>query len=781
MALIGNLITRLGLESSSFSSGLAKARKQAAADSGAIAASLGKITAAAGLLGITLSAGIFVGMAKSALAAAAALGENAKQVGVTVEQYQVLERLAMANGTSMEAFSTGLQKLNKNLGDAQRGSKEAIAAFAAFGITPQQIASYRQGGDAIRAVMEGTKKLGDSSLQTSALTRLMGKSAADLIPTLEQGAAGYDAVTAAAMKSGLITQEQADKADAANDAIDLLAKTLETKLAIALLDNLPAINSVIDGLSNLIDMAAKAIGWLNKLQGLKDIEAKAETQMQLGRQVAEIRFHKMTGAIPSNIANALEAAAVGAARGNIASIDQAAAARNAPVNPSRVARPGARGGATTSLAGGHAKKGKSADQLAAQAERQEKEALRAQYELDREELDGKRELLRAQQDLGGSTEDRANMALQLLDLDHEARAKEIDFHLAMDQSDRTLSAEQKKAAAAAAAASRIRNDQVTALGKQKVLLDEEIKRQEEEAELEQQGVDIRRDALQAQADLADTAAQRREIELRILALNQQEEREALQRTVDQVSARIGTSNEQEGDWMAREKALRTLASLPEKFEAAKASAMRGTQGPLESFLTSLPTTAAKANEALQNIAVDGLQSLSDGIVDAIMHAHSLGDAFSAVAKQIIADLIKIAVERAIIAPLLNAIGGGFGGGIGKSSSSFGSGMPKGFAGGGFTGWSSPRAVAGVTHGQEFVFDAAAVRRLGLPNLEALRRGGMPTAAGGDRSRGGVVINQHFAPNFAGNAATREDLALMARITRAETVNTIRDLRARGAL
>lgn len=45
-----------------------------------------------------------------------------------------------------------------------------------------------------------------------------------------------------------------------------------------------------------------------------------------------------------------------------------------------------------------------------------------------------------------------------------------------------------------------------------------------------------------------------------------------------------------------------------------------------------------------------------------------------------------------------------------------------FAGGGYTGNIPTTAVAGDVHGQEFVMDAAATRRLGVPFLEALRSG-----------------------------------------------------------
>ena len=53
----------------------------------------------------------------------------------------------------------------------------------------------------------------------------------------------------------------------------------------------------------------------------------------------------------------------------------------------------------------------------------------------------------------------------------------------------------------------------------------------------------------------------------------------------------------------------------------------------------------------------------------------------------------------------------------------GIGIP-GFDRGGWTGAGAPTAVAGLVHAEEFVFDAATTRRIGVANLEAIRRGSL---------------------------------------------------------
>lgn len=55
--------------------------------------------------------------------------------------------------------------------------------------------------------------------------------------------------------------------------------------------------------------------------------------------------------------------------------------------------------------------------------------------------------------------------------------------------------------------------------------------------------------------------------------------------------------------------------------------------------------------------------------------------------------------------------------------------PQGFKQGGYTGSMGVNDVAGVVHGQEYVFDAQATKRIGVDNLNAMRRGEAPK--GGD--------------------------------------------------
>lgn len=112
--------------------------------------------------------------------------------------------------------------------------------------------------------------------------------------------------------------------------------------------------------------------------------------------------------------------------------------------------------------------------------------------------------------------------------------------------------------------------------------------------------------------------------------------------------------------------------------------------------------------------------------------------------------VLYSIGDALIDNLLNAGGGGEGGtgGLGGTIvKSIGSILK--FDRGGYTGNAPTTAATGIVHGQEFVFDAATTSRIGVDNLEAIRRGTfrmpMPSAeslrvAGGSYRMGDTYVS-----------------------------------------
>ena len=178
--------------------------------------------------------------------------------------------------------------------------------------------------------------------------------------------------------------------------------------------------------------------------------------------------------------------------------------------------------------------------------------------------------------------------------------------------------------------------------------------------------------------------------------------------------------------------------------------------------------------------LDGFANLTDGIasfLDALSNipgfewAKDAADKMRAAATQArtlgsnlndIPDNVPVTISMSIVGvqAVKNAING-----IGGSMSAQLNARLQ-FASGGYTGNIPTTAVAGDVHGQEFVMDAAATRRLGVPFLEALRSGRTV-----DAPSGFTTASTHVGPSAEsiGDAVASRLDGLAIRITNIDAI------------
>jgi hypothetical protein len=220
-------------------------------------------------------------------------------------------------------------------------------------------------------------------------------------------------------------------------------------------------------------------------------------------------------------------------------------------------------------------------------------------------------------------------------------------------------------------------------------------------ELDQQDLALKRDEVAASVDakeyqlsLARTMAERRVLMRAIL----DDEIELKRFTAQQVLDSKASAAE-------KEVAQRELDRLDAERARGGAQIVRQTMGPLAQLVDQIPRTAADMNEAFEAVAANGLQSVNDGLAEAIAGTRSLGDVFKNITNQIIADLARIMIQRNITGPLANSLSGEGGGsglfsGLGKllgfaSAASGGASAGSGSGGFGFT-QTLPKLAGGGT-------------------------------------------------------------------------------------
>lgn len=265
--------------------------------------------------------------------------------------------------------------------------------------------------------------------------------------------------------------------------------------------------------------------------------------------------------------------------------------------------------------------------------------------------------LQAQLQLATGAEERAAIQQQLLDLEREQRIAEVEASdLGRARKDALIA--QIEALLGVAPKIDEQGNLIVSANRGiegQIITRERLVQIEREAELlAQEEFNARRDALQLQLALADTDAERKAIALKIL----EAEDAALKAKLEAVIA-SQTATEAE-----KQRAQIALDAVNATASTRRAAVGRQNETEVERYMRGINATPGMINEALQGISIDGLQALNDGLTQAIMGAESLGDVFSRVADQIIADLLRIAIQQMIIAPLANTLfGGGGGGGI----------------------------------------------------------------------------------------------------------------------
>lgn len=302
-----------------------------------------------------------------------------------------------------------------------------------------------------------------------------------------------------------------------------------------------------------------------------------------------------------------------------------------------------------SVAGGGDKKTKTAKTSGPKGPDPDEIARRFQDDIARAEL----EIKAAQADAIGTAEARRNFEREQIRAQQEQAAREIrandDYSAA--QKERLLSL----------------NDQIAANRLAAITAAELAEGAQQSLEIQQAELQDREEILRLQSGLADTAKERRDIELRILELQYEEEKLRLE-----ALAASATATEAE-----KEIARRRLAQLDEQYGLRRQSAERQNESPLEKYRREMTKSAGQIQEQAEKWVVDELEGIQDALSGAIQKKLGVKD-------PILSGIIDLFIEQVIMKPLTDAFaqmsrggGGGFLSSIGTAIGSLFGGRASG--------------------------------------------------------------------------------------------------------
>ena len=243
----------------SIKTGLSGIASQAASVKGAMA----------GLIA-TVTSGAFLQMGRQALDAAGGLGELASQTGASMKALQAYKFIALENGVTNEQMQKGFAQLTKRLGEAKLGSDKMIEAFAAVGISGQQLATMTT-DQAMLKIAEAMSRIEDPAKRAALEVQLFGKAGQALDPILRQGAAAIQEQTQKLQEMGVIMDDaMIAKADEAADKMAMLEEVLKTKMTIAVAENANAFVALASAISGALSLMTPFINVAGQLVGKFD-------------------------------------------------------------------------------------------------------------------------------------------------------------------------------------------------------------------------------------------------------------------------------------------------------------------------------------------------------------------------------------------------------------------------------------------------------------------------------------------------------------------------------
>lgn len=223
MAYLGDLVVRLKAETADFQQDLGKTARLLDQASRTMMRSLGGVQSALTSLGAAATVGAFAAVIKQTIDAGDQMYKMSQKTGLSVEMLSGLAHVARLSDLDVNALQMSVKKLTTAMFDTAAGGKEQAALFKGIGIAAlDSTGGLRQTEDVLFDVADKFSKMKDGAEKTAIAVKLFGRTGMDMIPFLNQGAAGIREVLEEAKKLGVVMSR--DMAKASEDFNDNLTR-----------------------------------------------------------------------------------------------------------------------------------------------------------------------------------------------------------------------------------------------------------------------------------------------------------------------------------------------------------------------------------------------------------------------------------------------------------------------------------------------------------------------------------------------------------------------------
>ncbi|GMV72840.1 MAG: hypothetical protein AMXMBFR77_26770 [Phycisphaerales bacterium] len=202
--------------------GLRAARRQLRAfGAGVKAIGIGVLVGSAAITAPILAAG------RAFAATGDALEKMSRRTGIGVEALSELGFAAEQSGGGLEVLEKGVRTMQRTINDAERGLSTAVDAFDDLGLSSDRLRGLSPEAQ-FKTIAEAISRVEDPTKRAALAMQIFGRAGTQLLPLMEEGADGIEALQAQARAFGLtVSTESAKQAALLTDTLNILWRVVK--------------------------------------------------------------------------------------------------------------------------------------------------------------------------------------------------------------------------------------------------------------------------------------------------------------------------------------------------------------------------------------------------------------------------------------------------------------------------------------------------------------------------------------------------------------------------
>jgi hypothetical protein len=207
----------------------------------------------------------------------AAIDDVVQRTGASSESLSQLKYAAEQSGTSIETVEKGMRKLSQTVTSAADGSQSAADALGAIGLSAKDLQGLSPDQQFL-AVAQGLSQIEDPGEKAARAMDILGKSGAEMVPLMADGADGIKALMEQADQLGLTIT--GDQAKAAAEFDDLWHSVTTTAMAAAVQIGAALAPTISELMKRVVPLIGSLVNFIKQNSGI--IVAIAGTVVAIG-------------------------------------------------------------------------------------------------------------------------------------------------------------------------------------------------------------------------------------------------------------------------------------------------------------------------------------------------------------------------------------------------------------------------------------------------------------------------------------------------------------------